>query len=86
MPVTEKISNGFLVISLLLFLLGGFLYLTPQSKKSVSLSASPTVMERNFAIEAAKKSGARNYTFTTNFIPGIGMITDPEAYKRQYFR
>lgn len=50
------------------------------SEKRTAKNLSPTVIERKLSIEAAERSGQKTYQFKTNFIPGIGTITDPNAF------
>ncbi len=40
--------------------------------------------QRNLAIQEALKNGQATYQYETNFIPGIGNIADPEAYKKRF--
>lgn len=42
---------------------------------------APNNIARALAIEDARSKGETTYSYTTNFIPGIGTITDPQQYK-----
>jgi len=61
---------------------GLFNYFFPSNHTNQSrIETSNT--QRNLAIEEALKSGEKTYQFETNFIPGIGTISNPEAYKEK---
>lgn len=63
-------------------LVGGTKYWLARDN-SVSATLQPgSVTERQLAIDNALKTGQKHYSFTTNFIPGLGTITDPSAYKK----
>lgn len=57
---------------------------TPSSKvRNSNTTVSPSVIERKLSIEDAIKNGQKTYQFRSGFIPGIGIITDPEAYLKE---
>jgi len=71
----------------ILALSGGFSYLSSKNETASQASTgniSPSVIERKLSIEEAQRSGQKTYQFKTNFIPGIGIITDPQAYQDQW--
>ncbi|OGD61514.1 hypothetical protein A3A71_02720 [Candidatus Berkelbacteria bacterium RIFCSPLOWO2_01_FULL_50_28] len=76
----EKLSSAILLIGALIFISGlatrvGSQPIPQRSRTLSSLTA------RNEAIRNAASKGQRSYAFKTNFIPGIGFLTDPQAYK-----
>ncbi|MEK7171026.1 MAG: hypothetical protein AAB774_01840 [Patescibacteria group bacterium] len=74
-------SEVFFSLGLLIAVIGAGKYLfavtTPQ-KQSVAFPSSST--ERRLAITKAVQDGTNTYEFSTNFIPGIGTINDPQDY------
>ncbi|MEX1052075.1 MAG: hypothetical protein WEC83_01670 [Patescibacteria group bacterium] len=70
----------------LLAILGGFnfasAHFSPDTSAAPALVSSNT--QRNLAIQEALKNGQTTYQFESNFIPGIGNITNPDAYKKQF--
>lgn len=69
-------------VGALLALMGGMnLYSTRSGKiVSSSVATSPSVIERKLSIEDAIRNERKAYQYDSNFIPGIGTISDPEAY------
>ena len=68
-------------------ILGGFNFASAHFFNLDETDTPPLVSsntQRNIAIQEALKNGQKTYQYTTNFIPGIGNITDPEAYKKQF--
>ncbi|MEK7535271.1 MAG: hypothetical protein AAB563_02625, partial [Patescibacteria group bacterium] len=66
-----------------LILIGGLNYISSRSYKNIDIihtSGSPSIIERKLAIEGALKSGKKAYQYQSRMIPGIGVISDPEAY------
>lgn len=73
-----------LFVGVLLAIMGGLNFVSTFSDALSSPSStgiSSTVIERKLAIEQAQREGKNTYVFKTNFIPGIGVITNPEAFK-----
>lgn len=75
-----RLADAVLVLGCLLFILslGQFL---PRKTKSASIERTiiTGLTERDLAIAEAIKNEDNNYSFTTKFIPGIGII-DPPIY------
>lgn len=82
MDIIERSVTGVFAISVLLLVIGLVSFFNPQPGKIVSLDVSPTVVERQLAINQAKVSSQNFYHFTTNFIPGLGRIGDLDSYRR----
>ncbi|HUD20809.1 MAG TPA: hypothetical protein VMQ44_01940 [Candidatus Saccharimonadales bacterium] len=85
--------GNFLILIGIIFLavtLYGRFYKTPVSTATQSQLTNTrdpgfsTLKERQLAIDDAIKNGQKTYSFTTSFIPGIGYISDPDAYKTQW--
>lgn len=77
----DLVTNaGFLVVGLFVLVV-----LTGSHEPIDSSENYPSaVAQRDIAINEAKKSGQTSYSFeSSGFVPGVGMITDPEAYKKQ---
>lgn len=51
---------------------------------NTSLSIISSLQDRNIAIERAKLMGESSYSFTTNFIPGIGAPPAPSENSNQF--
>lgn len=67
----------------LLALIGGynyFSYRAPISDRAVRNVGSPSVIERKLSIESALRNGQNTYQYQSRMIPGIGVISDPDAY------
>lgn len=79
----ERYSAWFLVLGLLIFSLGIFSYFSTGSNNNMSRKQT-SITERDVAMAEARSNGQKEYSFTTGFIPGIGIITDPEAYKKTW--
>lgn len=71
-------------IGFLLFLVGSFQLTSnmyqPAQANDVSITSSA---ERSAAIKAAKIAGKKEYSFTTRFTPGVGVITKTEQYRNE---
>lgn len=70
-------------VGVLLALMGGLNLVSAPSARTVgstNSTISPSVIERKLSIEEAMKNGQKTYQFRSRFIPGIGIITDPEAF------
>ncbi len=79
------IVDNFLAIGLFIFAVGVLSYYNSSRQNAVSsLPVKTSLTERDIAITEAVKNGKKEYTFTTRFIPGVGVITDPEAYKKEW--
>jgi len=64
----------------IIFAWGLFNYFFPAGNREVINTSN---VQRNLAIEEAKKNDKNTYQFETNFIPGIGTVNNPEAYKEK---
>ena len=67
----------------LLSLIGGLNYLSSRSHKNIDFvhtSGSPSIIQRKLSIEVALKNGQKTYQYQSHMIPGIGVISDPDAY------
>ncbi len=88
-PKSKSRSNlpeAVFALGALIALLGGFNFASAHfssSETGVPLPISSNT-QRNIAIQEALKNGQTTYQFESNFIPGIGNITDPDAYKKQF--
>jgi len=70
-----------LLVGLLILLAGLANYISSNgSRNSAVWAGRVSVIERSLALERARSLGEREYTFTTNFIPGIGVINDPGIF------
>jgi hypothetical protein len=43
-----------------------------------------SLTERDLAIEEAIRQGKKEYSFETNFIPGMGRISDPDQHLKDW--
>jgi|GEM_PF-5970435 len=76
--------NIVLIVGILAFIAGVISKIEGVAvERNVPEATASVLRERNLAIEEARKAGRKDYGFSTNFIPGIGRIADPEAYKQQ---
>jgi hypothetical protein len=57
-----------------------------QSSDQSSAFSTAGLTERELAVKTAKEQGQKEYSYETGFIPGIGRIGDPEAYKNDWER
>lgn len=81
-----------LVIGILILILGGVNYYKNNKIESTasgelgltSTNAALSLTERKLAIEQAIKEGKKEYSYTTNFIPGLGRVGDPDAYMKEW--
>lgn len=52
---------------------------------SAKLVADASLLtERQLAIVQAQKQGKNTYTFSSNFTPGIGRVSDPASYSQSW--
>ncbi len=76
-----------LFLGIIVCAFGAYYYYTTKHSESKTITAAdyapPTIMDRKLAIQQALKEGKKEYSFTTNYIPGIGQINDPQAYLNQ---
>ena len=70
----SKISNLILLVGFLVALGSAFMWFGNKktSANSSKLVEGGPLVERNAAIDKAKSEGKSEYSYTTNFIPGIG--------------
>lgn len=80
------ITDGFLVLGSLVFVLGLLSYLDVPEQTASNLPVKSSLTERDVAIADAIEKGQKEYTYTTRFIPGIGMISDPNIFKENWER
>jgi len=71
----SRISNLILLVGFLVTLGSAFMWF--GNRKTLAIDNSKytkygPLVERNAAIDKAKSEGKSEYSFTTNFIPGIG--------------
>lgn len=79
--IDNRINLGLFVIGTIIASLAIWQYF--EKPVDSSLLAKTSLAERDAAITEAKKEGKKEYSYTTHFIPGIGYITDPQAYLKQ---
>jgi hypothetical protein len=72
----------FTIFAALVFAAGLFSYASPPPSTELPGDVSPTSIERVLAIEQARRAGQKTYSYTTSFFPGLGQISDAEAYKK----
>jgi|GEM_PF-6588897 len=83
--IISIIVDNLLAIGLFIFAVGILSYYnSPRQNAVSSLPIKTSLTERDIAIAEAVKNGKKEYTFTTRFIPGVGVITDPETYKKEW--
>lgn len=82
------LPNVLIVIGTLLILVGTIEYI--QSKKPAHIVTKQSLVEnaanlaeRKIAVENAIKNGQKTYSYTTNFIPGIGRIINSPQTEAQ---
>lgn len=71
-------------IGAIVLIVGAVQYLSSRTTVASNGEVSPMIIERKLAIEEAERKGEKTYSYTTRFIPGIGMINDPEAFKEDW--
>ena len=79
----RKTADLILALGILVALVGGgkfFLAQTATASSGITVTPGP-IIQRQEAIAEALKTGRKTYSFTTNFIPGIGTVSDPDQYK-----
>ena len=81
-PSSVGLTDLVFSLGLLLALIGAGHYFLAKANQPTTTAFRPgAITERQLAIANALRTGNRTYTYTTNFIPGIGTITDPNQYK-----
>lgn len=82
----KNLSFVVLSLGLIIFVVGAIdRFQRPAAQKIyTAANLSPELTERKLAIEDAQKQGKKTYTYTSNFIPGIGKIADPGQYKQNW--
>lgn len=68
----------------LVLILGVLSYISPRETVATTNEVSPMIIERKLAIEEAQRRGDKTYSYSSRFTPGIGVISDPEAYKQEW--
>lgn len=71
------------LLGTLIFLGGLADYLAKDNGPAARLFHT-SLTTRDLAMSEAIQAGRKEYSFTTNFIPGIGDIGNPEAYKKDW--
>lgn len=70
---------------LIIFVMGAVRFAQAhQSAKTSDNTIVSSSTERDIAIQEAIKQGKKDYSYTTNFIPGVGYISDPAAYEKSF--
>lgn len=83
--ILEKISAWICLIGILIFLIGIVSFIKQPKENNLSILKPPSnLIERNIAISKAMHNGQSEYSFITNFTPGIGKINKPEEYKANW--
>lgn len=76
-------SSVALIISTMVFIAGlTQVFTARRSQKSATSQpwAKTSLTERDLAIQEAIRQGKKEYSFETNFIPGMGRINNPEQH------
>ena len=82
---TAKLSELIFGIGLLTAVVGVGKYFLNFNFPIKQSTANPnSITERRLSIDSAVRKGNSIYGFSTNFIPGIGTITDPQAFIRDW--
>lgn len=82
--MSARISAGLLLVGVLVFLLGLYDFFVPSDKKNSSAVLTKTSQtERDAAIFRARQTDG-TYSFSTNFLPGIGEVDSPERIKEDF--
>ena len=76
---TENVATITLWLGMLVVVIGGLEY-GQKNHNNPRTPVSTSITQRYFATEQAKREGRNDYSFTTSFIPGMGIINDPQAY------
>jgi len=77
----SKVSNIFFSIGLLVAVIGAGKYtITSSAHKKTSIAFPSSITERRLAVTKATSSGSSNYNFITNFIPGIGTVSNTKDF------
>lgn len=82
-----QISSIFLVLSGVVFLSGLIQVVShrfSRADNSVDQRYKTSLTERDLAIEEAIRQGKKEYSFETNFIPGMGRISDPDQHLKDW--
>lgn len=80
--------SSFLLIGFIFALLAGMTLIQGGkfSKETIGSTIgtiSPTLPEREIAIEAARVNGYKTYSFTAHFTPGIGNLSAAQQINQQ---
>jgi hypothetical protein len=81
-----SLSADFLLVMGIIVLILGFMHHTSSGVKAQvdnHWQLSPTLPERQEAQEQAISEGKKEYNYTTSFIPGIGVMSDPKTFLQQ---
>lgn len=79
----NEFSYLILLIGLIVFSLGVIYYFQNKSEKKDTM-INTSLVERDLAIAEAIRTGQKEYSYTTNFTPGVGRIENPEEYKKAW--
>lgn len=78
--LVKKVNVGLFVVGLLVLAVAVAEISGPDNSSPLVQSS---LTERDIAIQEALRKGEKEYSYTTNFIPGVGRIGDPDAYLEQ---
>lgn len=78
----EKVVNASISLGAILVVFG-LLSLTGAKHQGV-IESKTGLTARDAAVESAKRNGRQDYQFQSNFIPGLGVIDNPEQYKQDW--
>lgn len=79
------LSSRLVIVAILVFVAG--LYYFFDSPKSLGLADGQIktgITERDLVINNLSKESVKDYSYDSRFIPGLGYISDPEAYKNSW--
>lgn len=82
----DKLSDLLIGLGFLLLILAISLHLQKINirDENSNFLQKTSLTERDAAILNALKNNRKDYHFTTSFIPGIGIINDPQSYLKQW--
>ncbi len=72
-------------VGILVAVIGAGKYFLAKEDYPKQFAAPPdSITERRLSISQARSNKRSNYNFVTNFIPGVGTITNPQDYLSQW--
>lgn len=78
----SAIATAVLALGAVISIFGVINRVSSTREKNAFFKTSST--ERDLAIANAKKTGETNYSYQSSFTPGLGTITDPASYQKQW--